>query len=207
MAQTVLDGVSICLEAGECALLLGPSGSGKTTLLSILGCLLTPTEGSLAVHGVNAFPSAEMPLEEFRRLHIGFVFQHAQLLPFLSIEENLSVVASNSGLNARERKERIGRLLDRLGIAEHRRKFPGQLSGGQKQRAAIARSLLHRPTVVLADEPTAALDRTNGQAAVQLLVEQARHEGAVLLTVTHDHRLIEHFDRVFHMDGGKLTES
>lgn len=203
-AQTVLDGISLSLEPGQCAALLGPSGSGKTTLLSILGCLLTPSDGSLTVKSINAFPKAQLPLAEFRRRHIGFVFQHAQLLPFLSVEENLSVVAKNAGLTKIDRKTRINTLLDRLGMSDHRRKMPGQLSGGQRQRVAIARSLLHRPAVVLADEPTAALDWKNGEAAVELLIEESHAEGTALLVVTHDTRLVPKFDRVFHIENGRL---
>lgn len=206
LAQTVLDGVTLSLEPGECAALLGPSGSGKTTLLSILGCLLTPNAGSLSVKDQTAFPKPRLPLTEFRRRFIGFVFQHAQLLPFLSVEGNLSVVAENCGLARRDRKTRIGFLLERLGMNEHRFKLPAQLSGGQRQRVAIARSLLHRPAVVLADEPTAALDWKSGEAAVDLLIDEARAENAALLVVTHDTRLVPKFDRVFHIDGGRLSE-
>ncbi|MBY0587899.1 ABC transporter ATP-binding protein [bacterium] len=206
LAQTVLDNVSFSMVPGDCAALLGPSGSGKTTLLSILGCLLTPTEGTLTINGMSAFPKSVIPLTEFRRRYVGFVFQQAQLLPFLSVEENLSVVAKNSDLASHDRKGRIDILLDRLGMSEHRRKRPGELSGGQRQRVAIARSLLHRPAVLLADEPTAALDRKNGEAAVDLLLEEARAESTALLVVTHDTRLVRKFDRVFHIENGRLEE-
>lgn len=205
LAQQVLTGVSMRLQRGECAALIGPSGSGKTTLLSILGCLLSPSEGAVSINDREVYPESELPLTEMRRQHLGFVFQHAQLLPFLSAEENLAIVGQNAGLDRTMATERIDRLFQRLGIASHGQKKPGALSGGQRQRVAIARALLHRPAVVLADEPTAALDWENGEAAVDLLIEEAKNEEAALLVVTHDTRLTQKFDRVFSIENGKLT--
>lgn len=204
LAQTVLGGVSLRLGHGECAALIGPSGSGKTTLLSILGCLLAPSEGSVAVASIDAYPVAEVSLGELRRRHLGFVFQHAQLLPFLSALDNLTAIGLNAGMSRDAVADRSHRLLERLGIGSHAGKRPGELSGGQRQRVAIARALLHRPAVVLADEPTAALDWENGEAAIDLLIEEARAENAALLVVTHDTRLVQKFDRVFAIDNGKL---
>jgi putative ABC transport system ATP-binding protein len=174
VAEPVLLGVSASFAAGEACVLMGPSGSGKTTLLSILGCMLRPTDGNLIVCGQSVDWRTPKLLTHFRRVHLGFVFQHAQLLPFLSVAENLEAVSRNAGLSAQGLADRIEELLDRLGIAAMRHKKPDHLSGGQRQRVAIARAVLHRPSILLADEPTAALDWHQGEQAVQLLVEQAR---------------------------------
>jgi ABC-type lipoprotein export system ATPase subunit len=206
LAESVLRGVSLSLAAAEVCVLLGPSGSGKTTLLSILGCMLKPTLGSLAVCGQCVDWRSAGRLARVRRDQLGFVFQHAQLLPFFTVAENLELVGRNAGLSARTVAERSDELLGRLGIVAIRHKKPHQLSGGQRQRVAIARAVLHRPAILLADEPTAALDWRHGEAAVRLLVEQARAERALLLAVTHDTRLLGFFDRVFHLEAGRLVE-
>jgi putative ABC transport system ATP-binding protein len=205
-AEPVLLGVSASFAAGEACVLLGPSGSGKTTLLSILGCMLQPTRGEVTVCGEGVDWRSPGRLTRFRRVHLGFVFQQAQLLPFLSVAENLEVVGRNAGLSPRPLARRIDELLERLGIAAMRHKKPGQLSGGQRQRVAIARAVLHRPSILLADEPTASLDWQHGREAVRLLVEQARAEGALLLTVTHDTRLLPLFGRTMRIEAGRLSE-
>ncbi len=206
LAEDVLRGVSVAFDAGETCLLMGPSGSGKTTLLSILGCLLTPTGGRLVVNGEVVDPKSKNRLSRLRREKIGFVFQHAQLLPVLTVRENLDVVARNGGLSGRSLRLRVDGLLERLGIAAVRAKWPDQLSGGQRQRAAVARALLNRPTILLADEPTASLDWEHGEATVRLLVEQAKQEGALLLVVTHDTRMLPYFRRHLHIRRGVLHE-
>jgi putative ABC transport system ATP-binding protein len=206
VAESVLLGVSASFTAGEVCVLMGPSGSGKTTLLSILGCMLKPTTGELKVCGESLDWRSPRRLTHFRRVHLGFVFQHAQLLPFLTVAENLEVVGRNAGLSTRALADRIEELLERLGIAAMRHKKPDHLSGGQRQRVAIARAVLHRPSILLADEPTAALDWHHGETAVRLLVEQAQAEGAMLLTVTHDARLLPMFGRVLRIEGGRLSE-
>lgn len=203
-AETALCDVSLSFEPEESCLLLGPSGSGKTTLLSILGCLLSPTSGQVEIGGQPVNYASATALCALRRKLIGFVFQHSQLLPFLSVHENLAVVADNSGMPSREAKLRIAMLLERLGIAGYAHRKPGDLSGGQRQRVGVARAILHHPRIVLADEPTAALDWENGQVAVSMLIEQTKSERALLLTVTHDTRLIDLFDRVIHLDSGKV---
>lgn len=206
IAERVLEEVSLSFHAGEACLLLGPSGSGKTTLLSIFGCLLTPSSGTVRMSGQPVDFSSPRALEELRRKQIGFVFQHAQMLPFLTVEENLAVVGRNAGMEQEEVGARITTLFDRLGLNAVRRKEPGQVSGGQRQRVAIARALLHQPPIVLADEPTAALDWHNGQTVVELLVEQSRKAGAMLIVVTHDIRLLPHFDRVMGIESGQVLE-
>jgi putative ABC transport system ATP-binding protein len=206
LVEEVLREVNISFALGESCVLMGPSGSGKTTLLSVLGCLITPTAGRLVLDGQVVDHRSHGQLCQFRRERIGFVFQHAQLLPFLSVVENLEIVGRNAGLSAELLRTRIIDLLERLEIAALRSKRPHQLSGGQRQRVAIARALLHRPPVLLADEPTAALDWQHGEAAVRLLIEQAQAEGSLLLVVTHDVRLVPLFRRRLHIDRGRLQE-
>jgi putative ABC transport system ATP-binding protein len=206
LAEEVLKDVSVSLNRGEACVLLGPSGSGKTTLLSILGCMLSPSRGELRIEGQSVRHSSLSQLTALRRHHIGFVFQHAQLLPFLTVEENLRIVGRNAGLARPRLESRMEQILEDLEIAPLRNKRPGEASGGQRQRVAIARAALHNPSIILADEPTAALDWQHGEAVVRLLTRQARRENALLVTVTHDTRLVAMFDRVLFMDSGRVRE-
>jgi putative ABC transport system ATP-binding protein len=137
---------------------------------------------------------------------VGFIFQQARLLPFLSMADNLRVTGRSAGLVGAELERRIAALAERLGVERLVASMPERASGGQCQRFAIARAILHRPPIILADEPTAALDWKNGEEVVRLLTDQARAEGALLLTVTHDQRLLGYFDRVFHLEDGRLVE-
>ena len=203
-AEPVLYDVSLEFRRGETCVLLGPSGSGKTTLLSILGCLLSPSSGELAIDGRPLSFRSQARLCEIRRRYIGFVFQHAQLLPFLDVAQNLRVTGKNAGLESKELFRRIGALLERLGVDHVHHQKPSAISGGQRQRVAVARAVLHRPPIILADEPTAALDWTNGEAVVRLLVEQAKVENSLLIAVTHDTRLVPLFDRVLRIEAGKV---
>ena len=198
--------MTLACDAGDKCVVVGPSGSGKTTLLSILGCLLSPCSGALEIDGQPICHSSKSQMVSVRRRHIGFVFQHAHLLPFLTMEENVRAVAHNAGMNRREINQRIAGVFDRLAIADLRRKSPRQASGGERQRVAIARAIIHRPSIVLADEPTAALDWENGHAAVRLLCEVVDQERAVLVTVTHDPRLLAFFNRRFRIDQGTVVE-
>ncbi len=206
LAERVLSGVSCSMRRGEACALLGPSGSGKTTLLSILGCLLSPTAGVLRIDGKQVDHAARGCLTELRRTVLGFVFQQAQLLPFLSMGDNLRIVGRNAGLARSFVEARITCLGARLGIADLLVKKPHLASTGQRQRVSIARALLHQPPIVLADEPTAALDWETGRTVIELLAEQARRENALLVTVTHDVRVLDVFDRVFHLERGRLVE-
>lgn len=205
-AKPILRGIDLQINAGDTCILLGPSGSGKTTLLSILGCLLTPDSGSLELvnRQVNVMQPEERSL--LRQKALGFIFQHAQLLPFLTIRQNVTLVAQNSGLSILDAKQRTSELLQRLGIEEFADKKPGLLSGGQRQRVAISRALVHKPAIILADEPTASLDWTISQTAITLLIEQTCQLNATLIVVSHDHRLIPQFKRVFHIDNGVVME-
>jgi putative ABC transport system ATP-binding protein len=202
--EEVLSDINLSFRAGETCVLMGPSGSGKTTLLSILGCMLTPTSGRLLLGGREVDYRFPRLFPGIRRQQISFVFQHSQLLPFLTVQENLEIVGRNAGMRGFTIRGRIDYLLHRLGISPFRHKKPHALSGGQRQRAAIARAALHRPPILLADEPTAALDWHYGQEAVRLLIEQAQLDDSFLLMVTHDTRLVPYFQQELMISEGRI---
>jgi len=205
--EPVLHGVDLEIKAGEACVLLGPSGSGKTTLLSIIGCLSTPTTGTLELLGNPVNFDNNSDCVRIRRQILGFIFQNAQLLPFLTVEQNVILTAQNAGLPLLEAKLRAQELFYQLNINNMIHKKPGLLSGGQKQRVAISRALMHKPSIVLADEPTAALDWQNAQTVIDLLIEQTRSVGASLIVVCHDQRLVPRFDRIFSIDSGQVFEN
>jgi len=204
--QVVLQDVTLSFDRGERCVLLGPSGSGKTTLLSILGCLLAPSTGSVEILDRQVDFARPGDLVEIRRTRIGFIFQHAQLLPFATIEENLSIVADNLGLGRQEQRRRVSRLLEEVGLTSIRRRKPAETSGGERQRIAVARALLNSPPILLADEPTASLDWSNGERIMELLVEMSTRHQALLLIVTHEPRIMPFVDRCLHVDLGKVFE-
>jgi ABC-type lipoprotein export system ATPase subunit len=207
IASRVLSDVSLALGRGQTCALVGPSGSGKTTLLSILGCLLTPSSGKLTIDGAPVNHRSPGQLVALRRRRLGFVFQQPQLLPFLTLEENVRIFGRNAGMSDADLDLRIAEIAGRLHIDRLMDKTPNLASGGERQRVAIARALVHRPAILLADEPTAALDWENGETVVRMLTEQAKADDATLVTVTHDTRLLSFFDRVFRIDNGKLVEA
>jgi putative ABC transport system ATP-binding protein len=194
------------VRAGELTLLMGPSGSGKTTLLSILGCILRASEGKLEVLGedVSALPENELP--RVRREAIGFVFQGFNLFPTLTAAENVALALDVRGLPGRAAKKRAEELLAEVGLAEKAQSFPADLSGGQKQRVAIARALAGDPPILLADEPTAALDWTSGRTVTELLLRLARVEGRAVVVVTHDPRVLSFGDRILHLEDGRIVK-
>lgn len=198
--------VSLSLYPGEFTLLMGPSGSGKTTLLSILGCILTPSSGTVVLDGVRVEESDPEKLAELRRKHLGFVFQSYNLFPTLNAFDNVQIALDVRGISGRECKKRALRALHEVGLDHRLRAFPGTLSGGEKQRVAIARALAPSPSIILADEPTSALDTENGQAIMDLLVAIAKKERRAVLAVTHDPRLIPYADRVIEIEDGKLRQ-
>ena len=200
-----LKGVSLALNAGELTLLMGPSGSGKTTLLSILGCILTPTEGSLSVAGRPTAGLSPEHLAHLRRRYIGFIFQSYNLFPTLTAEENVKVALDLRGERGSEATVRAQRALQRVGVRHRMKSYPGNLSGGEQQRVAVARALVGSPSVMLADEPTAALDSENGLAVMQLLSEIARDARRAVLAVTHDPRTIPFADRVLRIEDGLIV--
>ncbi|AUB80937.1 ABC transporter ATP-binding protein [Candidatus Thiodictyon syntrophicum] len=202
-AVRALDGVDFQVSAGEILALMGPSGSGKTTLLMILGGLLHPTAGAVRVEGraIAGLPSRE--LAQLRLQRMGFIFQSYNLFPALTAMENVQVALE---LKGRALGEATG-LLDRVGLGARLHNFPKQLSGGEKQRVAIARALAGDPPILLADEPTAALDSVNGRAVVRLLGDLAHGQGRAVVVVTHDPRVGELADRVVRIEDGRIQDS
>jgi len=200
-----LQDVDLDLRAGELTLLMGPSGSGKTTLLSILGCILRASDGTLELLGeeVSRLPESELP--RIRRESIGFVFQGFNLFPTLTVAENVSLALDIRGVSGKAAQQRAEELLREVGLGEKRKSFPADLSGGQKQRVAIARALAGDPPILLADEPTAALDSTNGRAVIELLQRLAHTHGRAVVMVTHDPRVLSFGDRIIHLEDGRIV--
>jgi putative ABC transport system ATP-binding protein len=196
--------VSLSLYPGEFTLLMGPSGSGKTTLLSILGCILTPTSGSVKLAGESLDGSEPEKLASLRRKHFGFIFQSYNLFPTLNAFDNVQIGVDVRGFSGVDRKRRALRALHNVGIDHRLRSYPGTLSGGEKQRVAVARAIASSPSVILADEPTAALDTENGQAVMELLAEIAKKDQCAVLAVTHDPRTIPYADRVIEIEDGRI---
>ena len=207
---SVLRGCSLELAAGQNAAILGPSGSGKSTLLYIVGTLDRPTGGRVALDGVDPFSLSEPELATFRNRRLGFVFQHHHLLPQCSVLENVLIPtladpatpASDDDKNAAA--ERARGLLRRVGLGERMDHRPAEISGGERQRVAIARALIHKPALLLADEPTGNLDRTTAAQIGDLLLAMQRDEGTMLLVVTHSLELAARFERRLELDDGKL---
>jgi len=200
-----LKGVSLALNGGELTLLMGPSGSGKTTLLSILGCLLAPTDGTVRIRQQSIAGADPEDLARLRREHVGFVFQSFHLFPTLSATDNVRLALDVRGEPRRAAKVRSREALAKVGLAHKTKAYPRELSGGEQQRVAIARAIVGNPSIILADEPTAALDGENGQTVMKLLAEVAREHGHAVLIVTHDPRLLPFADRVVHIEDGRIT--
>jgi len=200
----VLRVCSLQLSAGENAAILGPSGSGKSTLLYAIGTLDRPTGGRITLDGVDPFGLSEPELANFRNRMIGFVFQDHHLLPQCTVLENVLIPTLADAAVATDQLQRAERLLDRVGLAARREHRPAELSGGERQRVAIARALVHKPALLLADEPTGNLDRTTAAQIGDLLLELQRDEGTMLLVVTHSTELAARFGRRVELDEGKL---
>jgi putative ABC transport system ATP-binding protein len=205
LRQQILFEASAEIRAGEIVILTGPSGSGKTTLLTLAGALRSAQEGSVRTMGTELRGASPAALAQVR-LHIGFIFQAHNLLRALTARQNVQAsLAIDRAVSVAEAKRRAAEMLAAVGLEDHVDKRPDQLSGGQKQRVAIARALVRRPQVILADEPTAALDRTSGREVVDLLHDLAKRQGAAILLVTHDHRILDVADRVLALQDGRVV--
>jgi len=198
--------VSLDIQAGERVCLMGPSGSGKSTLLNLIGCIDTPTQGSVVVDGEDTGRLADARLSDFRNRRMGFIFQSFNLIPVLSVFENVEYPLLLQKVPARERRARVEELLAKVGIAEYARRSPENLSGGQRQRVSIARALVARPRLVIADEPTASLDHATGGSIMQLMVEMNESEGATLIFSTHDPAVSRYARRIVKMLDGRISE-
>ena len=202
-----LKDVSLTLYAGEIAALLGPSGAGKSTLLTSLGLIQPPDSGKIIIGSETVFDNGfKTNVRTFRRNHIGFVFQKANLLPFLSAADNVRLAMEINDVSGKTAKARAEELLAKFDLSERKNFMPKELSGGQQQRVAIARALANTPALLLADEPTAALDSRMGRKVMELLKQVAHEHDTGLLVVTHDHRAIDVFDRIWVMEDGKIKE-
>jgi putative ABC transport system ATP-binding protein len=202
--RRVLQGISLALKGGL-TLLMGPSGSGKTTLLSILGCILTPTTGTVYVAGEPVTRMSPEQLSLFRRRHIGYVFQSYHLFPTLTAEENIRIALDVRDVKGSDAVVAAQRTLQTVGLLHKARSFPANLSGGEQQRVAVARALVADPSVILADEPTASLDSKNGMAVMELLKHLALEPTRAVLAVTHDPRTVPFADRILHIEDGLIV--
>lgn len=197
---------TMAVEQGEFVALLGPSGSGKTTLISMIGGLLSPTSGTITLSGTDVADLSTRALTKFRAERVGFVFQAANLVPFLTARENLLYVATlQKRISRKEAHKRADELLDELELAGRAKNLPEQLSGGERQRVAIGRALMNDPDLILVDEPTAALDTKLGRQVVELLAREIKQRGKTGIMVTHDLRMVQYTDRVFEILDGHLT--
>lgn len=199
-----LKDINLEINRGDIHLLMGPSGSGKTTLLSILGGILTPTRGKVCLMGQELTRMSRTKLSQFRLQNIGFIFQEFNLFPALTAIENVSLALDMKGIKGRAAREAAMDLLDQVGLAHKAKALPRDLSGGQKQRVAIARALTGNPPLIMADEPTAALDSQSGHAVITLLRKLAKEHQRTVLMVTHDPRIIDVADQVTYLEDGML---
>lgn len=199
--------VSVQVHPGQVVALLGPSGSGKTTLLNVIGCIVEPSSGWVGIDGEAVYDGRWLrsDLRALRLESIGFIFQFHNLLPFLDATDNIALVLELAGCSAAEAKRRAVELLEYLEVAHRRDAMPAKLSGGEAQRVAIARALANRPRIILADEPTAALDSQRAAIVMDLLRKVAVEQQAAILAVTHDEKIFDRFDHIFHLRDGRLV--
>lgn len=198
--------VTLQVARGEMIALLGPSGAGKSTLLTAMALINPPTSGQVRIGGTPVMdgPRALVDLRAFRRQHLGFVFQKANLIPFLNARENVQVALEVNDVHARLARQRAMELLEYLGVGQRADNLPDALSGGEQQRVAVARALANQPSLILADEPTAALDRQRGRQVMELFARVAHERHAAVVVVTHDTRALDLFDRILEMEDGRL---
>ncbi|HTP58191.1 MAG TPA: ABC transporter ATP-binding protein [Spirochaetia bacterium] len=204
-APALID-VNLDVEPGERVCLMGPSGSGKSTLLNLIGCIDSPTEGSVLVDGEDTGKLGDAKLSDFRNRRMGFIFQSFNLIPVLSVFENVEYPLLLQKVPARERRARVEDLLRKVGLLAFARRSPENLSGGQRQRVSIARALVGRPRLVIADEPTASLDHATGTSIMQLMVDMNETEGATLIFSTHDPDVSRHARRIVTMLDGRIAK-
>ncbi|KFN38664.1 MAG: ABC transporter [Sulfuricurvum sp. MLSB] len=196
------------IYSGETVALLGPSGSGKTTLITMIGCITEPTSGKLYLNTQLVYEGKWQvgDTRKLRRENIGFIFQSHNLIPFLNVQENVTLVPQMNGVGDKEANARAVELLEYLGVGDKLDKMPSQLSGGQSQRVAIARSLANNPKIILADEPTAALDAERALSVMQLLKKLSTEQEVAIVVVTHDERMLPLFDRILRVEDGYVRE-
>lgn len=201
-----LDNVSIEIEAGEFTAIIGPSGSGKTTLLHLIGGLDNPDSGSVNLSGSNIASMTGNELSDFRRDHIGFIFQAYNLIPVLSAKENIEYIMLLQGVAPAERRQRVNEMLALVGLEGLGDRRPAQLSGGQQQRVAVARAMASNPDIILADEPTANLDSITGVSLLEVMRELNQTRNMTFVFSTHDDKIMERATRLIHLSDGKIKE-
>ncbi|HET6451933.1 MAG TPA: ABC transporter ATP-binding protein [Spirochaetia bacterium] len=204
-APALID-VSLEVSPGERVCLMGPSGSGKSTLLNLIGCIDSPTSGAVVIDGEDTKGMGDARLSEFRNRRMGFIFQSFNLIPVLSVFENVEYPLLLQKMPAQKRRARVQELLARVGLSDMSRRSPENLSGGQRQRVAIARALVGKPLLVIADEPTASLDHATGSGVMELMMEMNRSEGSTLVFSTHDASVSRYAGRIVTMIDGRITE-
>jgi putative ABC transport system ATP-binding protein len=200
-----LRGIDLSLKRGELTLLMGPSGSGKTTLLLILGCMLAPSAGTATIAGTSTTNADKEALAKIRRDHIGFVFQSYHLFPTLTAAQNVQLALDIRGEHGRRAAKKAREALNMVGLEKKARSLPGELSGGEQQRVAIARAFVSNPSIILADEPTAALDSDNGRTILRILADAAHERDCAVLVVTHDPRILPFADRIVEIEDGRIV--
>lgn len=203
----VLDKVSLKVKAGEFVAVVGPSGSGKSTFLSMAGALLSPTRGRIMIDETDISQLSEKKLNRIRLEKIGFVFQSANVIPYLTVRDQLILISKLARNRHKKAEQRADDLLERLGLSHRSHHYPQSLSGGERQRVAIARAWMNDPEMILADEPTASLDSERGRAIVKMLAEEVKSRGKAAVMVTHDTRMLDICDRVVYIEDGKLSEA
>ncbi|GIO35820.1 ABC transporter ATP-binding protein [Paenibacillus antibioticophila] len=203
--RKILDNLNLEVSEGEIIAVMGPSGSGKSTFLSIAGALLVPTGGDVRLEGTSILNKSKQELSELRLRKIGFIFQSANLIPYLKVQEQLQLVANLAGQVKAQSAKRSAELLRRMDLSHRLQAYPDKLSGGERQRVAIARALMNDPAVLFADEPTASLDAARGLDVVNLIAQQVRGQAKSAVIVTHDERVLPLCDRVLFLEEGKLV--
>ncbi|MBF2603856.1 ABC transporter ATP-binding protein [Listeria welshimeri] len=202
----VLKNVSLEVAQGEFVAIVGPSGAGKSTFLSIAGALLSPTEGEIAIGEKTLNNLTSKELTKVRLEKVGFIFQGANLIPYLNVRDQLLVIAELSGEKGKGAKDKADELLNELGLTARQNNYPESLSGGEKQRVAIARALMNNPDIILADEPTASLDANRGHKVVQMIADEVKRKNKAAIMVTHDERVLDLVDRVIRIEDGFLKD-
>lgn len=200
-----IDEASLSVEAGEFVAIIGPSGSGKSTLLSIAGALLTPTSGKMRIAGKDLSSLSSKKITQLRLDKLGFIFQSANLVPYLKIKDQLGLIGKLSGFSKKANDKRSGELLEHFGLGDRLNHLPSELSGGQRQRVAIARAIMNDPDIIFADEPTASLDSKRGLEVVEMLSDEIKTRNKSGIMVTHDERVLHLCDRVITIKDGRLV--
>lgn len=202
---TALHPISLDVKAGEFIGIVGPSGSGKSTLLSIAGALLSPSKGNIYIREQNITRLSEKEMTDIRLRKIGFIFQFANLVPYLNVKEQLLYIAKLKKEDRKDSEKRVDHLLAAFGLSQRKKHYPNQLSGGEKQRVAIARAFMNNPDLILADEPTASLDSKRGREVVEMMKREVKESQKATVMITHDERILDVCDRVLTLRDGKLV--